>query len=194
MPVDFWNTEDRKTRFAEGGRGIDMECGGSTPPWMPQACLGLLRAWLAAKPAKRARDCGPGWSVFCGTLGKSRKQGSPRSGRQTRVSARLSFARFAGSLFPHRFPRVPQNTLHPGPHSCARFAGWKCRNSSARALPAPAEASFGHPRRRQAAALHIGQGKVRACRLRGRQARVRRLGVVLLLNSVYAASRRNTNE
>ncbi len=56
---------------------------------------------------------------------------SPRSGRQTHDICGIAFRPLCGLFSPHRVPRVPQNALHPGPHSPARAAGCKCRNSRA---------------------------------------------------------------
>src|SRR5271155_5429366 len=51
------------------------------------------------QPAKRAAECGPGWSAFRETLGIPLKKQAREAGDRDGAGAKLPFARFAGSSF-----------------------------------------------------------------------------------------------
>ncbi len=77
-------------------------------------------------PQSGRESVAQGGAFFAEPWVRREKTEPAKGATDARATATLPFARFAGSFFPHRVPRVPQNTLHPGPHSPARFAGLAC--------------------------------------------------------------------
>ncbi len=85
--------------------------------------LPILHDRAAPLSARRAGErVWPRVERFLRNPGYTARRTEPaKRATDTRDTARLPFARAAGSFLSYRVPRVPQNTLHPGPHSPARL-------------------------------------------------------------------------